>query len=175
MSTDEKHATMTAFRARETDVLVATTVIEVGIDVPNATVMLIDNAERFGLSQLHQLRGRVGRGSETSYCVLVSDAQEGSTSAERMRAMTETTDGFEIAERDLALRGPGEFFGTRQHGLPEFKLADVTNEMELLQQAKDDALALLADDPRLTRPEHRPLRQALSKQVGDTLSLASIG
>ena len=98
-----------------------------------------------------------------------------STSAERMKAMTSTTDGFEIAERDLALRGPGEFFGTRQHGLPEFKLADVTNEMELLQQAKEDALALLAEDPRLTRPEHRALRQALSKQVGDTLSLASIG
>jgi ATP-dependent DNA helicase RecG len=175
MSTEEKHATMVAFRARETDVLVATTVIEVGIDVPNATVMLIDNAERFGLSQLHQLRGRVGRGTEMSYCILVSDAQENGPSAERLRAMCETTDGFEIAERDLALRGPGEFFGTRQHGLPEFKLADVTNEMELLQQAKEDALALLSEDPRLTRPEHRALRQALSKQVGDALSLAQIG
>jgi ATP-dependent DNA helicase RecG len=175
LSTDEKHATMLAFRNRETDVLVATTVIEVGIDVPNATVMLIDNAERFGLSQLHQLRGRVGRGKETSYCILVSDALENGPSAERLRAMTETTDGFEIAERDLALRGPGEFFGTRQHGLPEFKLADVTNEMELLQQAKEDALALLAEDPRLTRPEHRVLRQALSKHVGDALSLAQIG
>ena len=154
--------------------LVATTVIEVGIDVPNATVMVIDNAERFGLSQLHQLRGRVGRGSETSYCILISDAQGEHTEA-RLQAMTETTDGFKIAEMDLKLRGPGQFFGTRQHGLPEFKLADVTNEMELLQQAKEDALALLADDPRLTKPVHRHLRIAISQQIGDTMSLAQIG
>ncbi len=174
MSTEEKHATMSRFRDREVDVLVATTVIEVGIDVPNSTVMLIDNAERFGLSQLHQLRGRVGRGSETSYCLLISEAQ-GETAQARMRAMTSTNDGFEIAEMDLQLRGPGEFFGTRQHGLPEFKLADVTNEMELLQQAKEDAITILADDPRLTRPEHRALRAALVKQLGDTLSLAQIG
>ena len=174
MSTDEKHATMAAFRDGRTDVLVATTVIEVGIDVPNATVMVIDNAERFGLSQLHQLRGRVGRGSETSYCLLISDAN-GEVAAARMRAMTETNDGFRIAEMDLALRGPGEFFGTRQHGLPEFKLADVTNEMELLQQAKDDALALLSADPRLTAPVHRHLRQALVQQIGETMALAQIG
>ena len=174
MGTDEKHATMTAFRDRELDVLVATTVIEVGIDVPNATVMVIDNAERFGLSQLHQLRGRVGRGSEVSHCVLISDAA-GETSAARLRAMTSTNDGFEIAEMDLQLRGPGEFFGTRQHGLPEFKLADVTNEMELLQRAKEDALALLAQDPKLGRPEHRALRAALAKQFAGTLDLAQIG
>jgi ATP-dependent DNA helicase RecG len=174
MSTDEKHATMTAFRDRETDVLVATTVIEVGIDVPNATVILIDNAERFGLSQLHQLRGRVGRGAEASYCLLISDANSDTAKA-RMGAMVQTNDGFQIAEMDLQLRGPGEFFGTRQHGLPEFKLADVTNEMDLLQQAKEDALALLADDPKLTRAEHRHLRAALVKQLGETLSLAQIG
>ena len=174
MSTDEKHATMTDFRDRKIDVLVATTVIEVGIDVPNATVMLIDNAERFGLSQLHQLRGRVGRGSELSHCILVSDAI-GETAAARLRAMTSTNDGFQIAEMDLALRGPGEFFGTRQHGLPEFKLADVTNEMELLQQAKEDALAMLAADEKLTRPEHRAVRNALAEQFKDTLDLAQIG
>jgi ATP-dependent DNA helicase RecG len=155
-------------------VLVATTVIEVGIDVPNATVMVIDNAERFGLSQLHQLRGRVGRGSELSHCILISDAA-GETSAARLRAMTSTNDGFEIAEMDLQLRGPGEFFGTRQHGLPEFKLADVTNEMELLQRAKDDALALLGRDPKLARPENRELRKALAKQFAGTLDLAQIG
>jgi ATP-dependent DNA helicase RecG len=174
MATEEKHATMTAFRERQTDVLIATTVIEVGIDVPNATIIVIDNAERFGLSQLHQLRGRVGRGSETSYCILISDGGSEITES-RLRAMTHTTDGFEIAEMDLTLRGPGEFFGTRQHGLPEFKLADVTNEMELLQQARDDALALLADDPKLARPVHQHLRAALKKQLGDTLALAQIG
>jgi ATP-dependent DNA helicase RecG len=165
---------MTAFRERQIDVLVATTVIEVGIDVPNASVMVIDNAERFGLSQLHQLRGRVGRGSETSYCILISDPPNEITEA-RLRAMTQTNDGFEIAEMDLQLRGPGQFFGTRQHGLPEFKLADVTNEMELLKQAKDDALALLDEDPRLTKAVHRDLRAALSDQIGDALGLAQIG
>jgi ATP-dependent DNA helicase RecG len=174
MSTDEKHSVMTDFRDRNLDVLVATTVIEVGIDVPNATVMVIDNAERFGLSQLHQLRGRVGRGSELSHCVLISDAA-GETSQARLKAMTSTNDGFEIAEMDLQLRGPGEFFGTRQHGLPEFKLADVTNEMELLQRAKEDALALLSKDPKLTTPDHRPLRAALVKQFAGTLDLAQIG
>jgi ATP-dependent DNA helicase RecG len=174
MSTVEKHATMTEFRDGKLDVLVATTVIEVGIDVPNATVMVIDNAERFGLSQLHQLRGRVGRGSELSHCVLISDAA-GEVAQARLRAMTGTNDGFEIAEMDLQLRGPGEFFGTRQHGLPEFKLADVTQEMELLQRAKDDALALLAADPKLARAEHKALRDALKKQFAGTLDLAQIG
>jgi ATP-dependent DNA helicase RecG len=174
MSTDEKQLTMTAFRDRQTDVLIATTVIEVGIDVPNSTIIVIDNAERFGLSQLHQLRGRVGRGSETSHCILISDGGNETTES-RLRAMTRTTNGFEIAEMDLALRGPGEFFGTRQHGLPEFKLADITNEMELLQQAKDDALTLLAEDPRLSQSVHRHLRSALKSQFGETLGLAQIG
>jgi ATP-dependent DNA helicase RecG len=174
MSTDEKQATMLAFRDRRTDVLVATTVIEVGIDVPNATVMLIGDAERFGLSQLHQLRGRVGRGKDVSYCLLMSDAQ-GEPAEARLEAMTSTNDGFEIAEMDLKLRGPGEFFGTRQHGLPEFKLADITNEMALLQQAKDDALELLSRDPRLRDKEHQRLREALRAQIGETLELAQIG
>src|SRR5205085_4342901 len=134
-NTEDKQQPMTAFRDRQVAVLIATTVIEVGIDVPNATVMLIDNAERFGLSQLHQLRGRVGRGTETSYCLLISDPTN-ETAEARLKAMTRTNDGFEIAEMDLRLRGPGQFFGTCQHGLPEFKLADLTSEMGLLQQAK---------------------------------------
>jgi ATP-dependent DNA helicase RecG len=174
MSTDEKHDTMTRFRDRETDVLIATTVIEVGIDVANATVMLIENAERFGISQLHQLRGRVGRGEHRSLCLLVGPP--GARAGRRLlKAMCDTNDGFEIAEMDLKLRGPGEFFGTRQHGLPEFKLADITSEMSLLQEAKEDALALLEKDPRLTRPEHRHLREALVQQLGETLALAQIG
>ena len=174
MSTEEKHATMTAFRDRAIDVLVATTVIEVGIDVPNATVMVIDNADRFGLSQLHQLRGRVGRGSEVSYCLLLADAPNETTET-RLKTMTRTSNGFEIAEMDLQLRGPGEFFGTRQHGLPEFKLADVTSELDLLQQAKEDALRILAEDPRLQAEHRRHLRSALVRQFGDALPLAQIG
>jgi ATP-dependent DNA helicase RecG len=174
MSTEEKQAVMLAFRNRETDILVATTVIEVGIDVPNATVMLIGDAERFGLSQLHQLRGRVGRGSEVSHCLLLSDATS-ETAEARLGAMVDTTDGFAIAEMDLQLRGPGQFFGTRQHGLPEFKLADLSREMELLQQAKDDAIEILQNDPHLKRPEHQHLRMALRSQIGDAFGLAQIG
>ena len=174
MTTEEKHAAMTAFRDGKVDVLIATTVIEVGIDVPNATVMVIDNAEQFGLSQLHQLRGRVGRGAELSYCLLIGDPA-GEIAKERLAVMTRTNNGFEIAERDLQLRGPGEFFGTRQHGLPEFKLADITQEMQLLQQAKEDALTLLADDPRLRKPEHAKLRAALIGMFGDSLPLAQVG
>jgi ATP-dependent DNA helicase RecG len=174
MSADQKQATMSAFRSREIDVLVATTVIEVGIDVPNATVMLIDNADRFGLSQLHQLRGRVGRGEHTSYCLLLSDAPTESAEA-RLNAMTHTTDGFKIAEMDLQLRGPGQFFGTRQHGLPEFKMADLTQELALLQLAREDALGILERDPKLTDPIHRGLRAALLEQFGDTLPLAQVG
>jgi ATP-dependent DNA helicase RecG len=174
MTTEEKHETMMRFRARDIDALVATTVIEVGIDVPNATVMLIDNAERFGLSQLHQLRGRVGRGSETSHCILLADATTDSAE-ERLRAMTRTSDGFEIAEMDLRLRGPGEFFGTRQHGLPELKIADITKELELLQVAREDALAILSSDPNLRDPAHRMLREELRLRFGQTLQLAQVG
>ncbi len=174
MSTEEKQAVMDAFRGKRTDVLVATTVIEVGVDVPNATVMIIGDAERFGLSQLHQLRGRVGRGEHESHCLLMSDAV-GEPAESRLTAMCETTDGFEIAEMDLALRGPGEFFGTRQHGLPAFKLADLSQEMTLLQQAKDDAVAILARDPDLRLPEHRHLRVALREHVGDDVGLAQVG
>jgi ATP-dependent DNA helicase RecG len=174
MTTDEKQRTMLRFRAGEIDVLVATTVIEVGIDVPNATVMLIDNAERFGLSQLHQLRGRVGRGTESSHCILLSEASTDSAE-QRLKAMTHTANGFEIAEMDLRLRGPGEFFGTKQHGLPQLKVADITKEIELLQVARADALELLKDDPNLNGPAHRHLRDALVAQFGQTLQLAQVG
>jgi ATP-dependent DNA helicase RecG len=170
MNTADKDATMEAFRRGETDVLVSTTVIEVGVDVANATVMLILNAERFGLAQLHQLRGRVGRGSHQSHCVLVTDArynpqirgasddpaQEG---RQRMRVMVEETDGFVIAEEDLLLRGPGEFYGTRQHGLPDFRLARVGQDVALLEEARQASLELVERDPNLSRPEHRLLRQ----------------
>jgi len=165
---------MTDFRDGKIDVLVATTVIEVGIDVPNATVMVIDNADRFGLSQLHQLRGRVGRGSELSYCLLIADAPTENAQA-RLNAMTKTSDGFQIAELDLQQRGPGHFFGTQQHGLPEFKMADITSEIEFLKVAKGDALKLLKDDPDLKLPENHALRAALKKQFGDSLQLAQVG
>ncbi|MEM6315353.1 MAG: ATP-dependent DNA helicase RecG, partial [Planctomycetota bacterium] len=171
---NEKQQAMADFRSGALDVLVSTTVIEVGVDVPNATVMVIESADRFGLSQLHQLRGRVGRGEHASFCVLVSDATT-PDSQERIAAMCRTNDGFEIAETDLKLRGPGDFFGTRQHGLPPMKIADVTKELELLKLAKDDAAALLADDPNLEKSEHAALRGALLKTYGETLDLAQVG
>lgn len=174
MKTEQKQKAMADFRSHHLDALVATTVIEVGIDVPNATVILIADAGRFGLSQLHQLRGRVGRGAEISHCILLGDAPS-EPAASRLKAMTQTNDGFEIAELDLKLRGPGEFFGTRQHGLPEFKLADLSSELELLQQARDDALAMLSADPHLADPSLAPLRSALKEQFADTLPLAQIG
>jgi len=174
LPTHRKQATMQAFRDGHIDVLVATTVIEVGIDVPNATVMLIDNAERFGLSQLHQLRGRVGRGGAESHCILLADAGNAIAEA-RLNALVEHSSGFEIAELDLQLRGPGEFFGTRQHGLPEFKLADIRGEIDLLIDAKEDAQELLARDPQLASPPHRHLRSALMTEFGDSIGLARIG
>jgi len=171
MATDEKQRIMNDFRDRKIDVLVSTTVIEVGIDMPNATVMIIDNADSFGLSQLHQLRGRVGRGKEASTCILLAEGLTESAQ-QRLNTLVRTGNGFDIAEMDLQLRGPGEFFGTRQHGLPEFKLADLTSEMALLQVARDDALALLAADPSLTG--HPTLKRALRQQVGAGIDLAQI-
>lgn len=151
----EKESVMRAFSAHETDILVATTVIEVGVDVPNATLMIIENADRFGLSQLHQLRGRVGRGKDKSYCVLFSDTKKPETLA-RLRALCATTDGFKIAEQDLALRGPGDFFGDRQHGLPEFHVADLGADMKTMEQAQEASQQLRAD-AAASDPEYAPL------------------
>ena len=156
----DKDAVMSAFAAGEYDILVSTTVIEVGVDVPNAALMIVENADRFGLSQLHQLRGRVGRGQHKSYCVLFSDAK-GPEALSRLKIMVKTNDGFAISEEDLRLRGPGDFFGSRQHGLPQMHVADLTADMRVLKQAQDEAQALLAADPDLSRPEHRPLRERI--------------
>ena len=152
MKATEKDAVMSAFAAGKTDILVSTTVIEVGVDVPNANLMVVENAERFGLSQLHQLRGRVGRGQHQSYCVLVSDNKNDET-RQRLKAMTKTADGFKIAEEDLRLRGPGDFFGLRQHGLPGLQVADLGCDTRLLAEAQSAADGLLAEDPALT---HHP-------------------
>ena len=170
MKPKEKDAVMAAFAAHETDILVSTTVIEVGVDVPNAAVMVIENAERFGLSQLHPLRGRVGRGKHQSYCILISDNQNEET-RQRLKVMTKTSDGFKIAEEDLRLRGPGDFFGQRQHGLPGLKVADLGCDTKLLQEAQEAARKLLAEDPDLrTCPATAERIQALFTQAADTLN-----
>lgn len=148
MKANEKDKIMQSFADGETQILVCTTVVEVGVDVPNATVMLIENADRFGLSQLHQLRGRVGRGKQKSFCILVSD-NKSESSRERLQVMKHTSNGFDIADYDLKSRGPGDFFGKRQHGLPELKIADMLEDMDTLKQCRECALKMLKDDPRL--------------------------
>jgi ATP-dependent DNA helicase RecG len=174
MPVAEKDAVMESFRAGEKSILCATTVIEVGVDVPNASVMLILNAERFGLAQLHQLRGRVGRGGHESHCILLTDRkfhplgriapalEELSQARGRLKVMLETTDGFAIAEQDLLLRGPGEFYGTRQHGLPDFRLARLTRDVRVMEEAREAAAWLIDQDPELGRPEHEALRQQVA-------------
>ena len=157
LSSRDKDEVMRAFAEGRFHILVSTAVVEVGIDIPNASVMLIENAERFGLSQLHQFRGRVGRGPHQSYCILVSDPSSDLTS-ERMRAMERSQDGFELAEIDLRLRGPGEFFGVRQSGLPDLKLARLS-DTRLLEIARREAEAILVSDPGLTHPDHHLLAQ----------------
>lgn len=170
MKPKEKDAVMAAFAAHETDILVSTTVIEVGVDVPNAAVIVVENAERFGLSQLHQLRGRVGRGTHQSYCILISDTQNDET-RQRLKVMTQTTDGFRIAEEDLRLRGPGDFFGARQHGLPGLKIADIGCDTQLLKEAQQAAEALLAQDPELRScPAAAQRVGELFTQAADTLN-----
>lgn len=161
----EKEAVMARFLSGEIQLLVATTVVEVGVDVPNATVMMIENAERFGLSQLHQLRGRVGRGRYPSSCILITDAK-GQTAAERLRAIKGTNDGFRIAEEDLRLRGPGDLLGLRQHGVPGLEYADFSAGAPLLEAAQRAAAALLREDPALDAPQHIPLSQAVARLIG---------
>lgn len=164
MTPAEKEEAMRAFAAGESQVLVSTTVIEVGVDVPNATLMIVMDAERFGLSQLHQLRGRVGRGEHQSYCILIADPKS-ENGVERMKAMTVTDDGFEIARRDLELRGPGDFFGTKQSGMPEFRLANLLEDFAVLEQARDDAAELTAKDDFWSSPAYAGLREYLQREA----------
>jgi ATP-dependent DNA helicase RecG len=171
----ERDQVMRSFRDGEARVLVATTVIEVGIDIPNATVMVVEHAERFGLSQLHQLRGRVGRGKASGYCLLVNYGSREGDAARRLQIMEETHDGFKIAEADLALRGPGELLGTRQSGLADFRLANLTRDSQLLLQAREEALNWLKVDPLLKNPESRLLRQILKYRWGERLKLGAVG
>ncbi len=175
LSSEDKDAIMRSFKAGAIQVLVATTVIEVGIDVPNASVMLIEHAERFGLSQLHQLRGRVGRGPWKSYCILLTSGRLGEEAQRRVEAMAATNDGFKIAEVDLQLRGPGEFFGTRQSGLPEFRVADLLRDAAILEEARLEAQTIIAEDAELRQTVHRGLRQALLTRWRGKLDLASVG
>ena len=174
MKSIEKQEVMTNFKDRHIDVLVSTTVIEVGIDVPNATLMVIENAERFGLSQLHQLRGRVGRGAHQSACYLVASPR-GDDSFQRIQAMIRTNNGFRIAEADLNIRGPGEFFGTRQSGIPNFKIANIIHDATLLEAAKKEAESLIKTDPALSAPVHQLLKRMLQKHWRGNLEIASVG
>ena len=162
MKAKDKEAAMAAFARGETHILVSTTVVEVGVDVANATLMIVENADHYGLSQLHQLRGRVGRGEHQSWCVLVSDNRSPETRA-RLKVLVDTADGFRIAEEDLKLRGPGDFFGRRQHGLPALRMADLNTDTRVLKEARDAAVALLSADPDLARPEHRPLLEKVRR------------
>ena len=170
---DERDDIMRRFRDREIDLLVATTVIEVGIDVPNATVMLIEHPERFGLSQLHQLRGRVGRGAEESFCILLGDVSP--EVAERLQIFTRTEDGFEIAREDLRMRGMGDLFGERQSGVPTFRIADPLRDEELNERARSAAMGLLSRDAGLDRPEHAGLRRVLGERYARSLELFRVG
>lgn len=193
-SSEEKDGIMTAFKARQLDILVSTTVIEVGIDVPTATVMVIEHAERFGLSQLHQLRGRVGRGAEQSHCILMApdwmgrlkgrresaqlidgEPDERLIAEKRLTAMLETTDGFKIAEIDLNLRGPGDFFGTRQSGLPELQLANLLTDSDILTLARSEAIQLIEHDPHLRSSEHAEMRKHFRSRMTEMFRLTQVG
>lgn len=175
MSAAEKEATMEEFRHGRLQVLVATTVIEVGIDVPNASVMVIASPERFGLAQMHQLRGRVGRGTHPGYCGLLADQDADSPARERLAAFASISNGFELAELDLSLRGPGDLFGTQQHGLPPFRVANLVSDRELLIRAREVATELYANDPGLAKPEHERLRRQMLGRYGSALELGDVG
>ncbi len=174
MKSAEKDKIMTDFKEKRYDILVSTVIIEVGIDIPNATIMVIEHAERFGLSQLHQLRGRIGRGSEQSYCLLFGNPKS-KESVERLKIMTKTCNGFEVAEMDFRLRGPGEFFGTRQHGLPELKISNLIKDFPILKQARKDAFEIVSKDPHLTSEMYHKIKQKVLETFKDRLELIHIG
>ena len=169
MTAQQKDVNMKRFVAHDTQIMVSTTVIEVGVNVPNASVMVIESSEKFGLSQLHQLRGRVGRGAEQSYCILLTGDQISKEARERLAVMCSTNDGFVIAEKDLTLRGPGDIEGTRQSGLMNFKLANILEDRDLLEMAKEVSTDLLDQDPNLEQPENQPLKLFLIAQKGKTV------
>ncbi len=174
MNSKEKESVMKDFKKGKIKVLVSTIVIEVGIDVSNATIMLIENADRFGLAQLHQLRGRVGRGEHESYCILLANPRT-EAAAERLKAIEGTLDGFQIAEADLDIRGPGEFFGTRQHGLPEIRFGNILKDFDIMELARIEAFGLIAKDPNLTEEHHRLLKENLGMRFGGKLDLIKVG
>lgn len=175
LKSDQKEHIMRAFSTGDLEVLVSTTVIEVGVDVPNATLILVEHAERFGLAQLHQLRGRVGRSHHQAYCLLMADFPMSEEAKRRLQTLTEYDDGFMIAERDLEIRGPGEFLGTRQSGLPELRVAHLIRDQRVLAEARREAFALVAEDPHLSRPEHEGLRQALMNRWQQKFELMHVG
>jgi len=175
MGSEKKQRIMTEFRRGKINVLVATVVVEVGVDVPNATIMVIEGADRFGLAQLHQLRGRIGRGTDKSFCFLFADMDtENETAQSRLEMMERSNDGFEIAEHDLKLRGPGELFSTRQHGLPDLKIANIIEDYDLLVMARRSAFEMVSTDAILNKPEHKNIRHSLITKFGDSLGLADI-
>jgi ATP-dependent DNA helicase RecG len=174
MKPADKDAVMNRFRRGQIHVLVSTVVIEVGVDVPNATVMIVEHAERFGLAQLHQLRGRIGRGAAKSTCILLAEPTT-EEAERRIQVMTETTDGFRIAEEDLRLRGPGEFFGTRQHGMPDLLVGSIIDDTDLLRLARKEAFEWIRRDPALERPESQPVKRALAKRFADAIRLIEVG